>query len=69
MSRNGNCYDNAVVENFFSTLKNELLHSQTYHMRDEVSRGMFAFTEGAIIAIGSIRAWGMRVTAVRASGP
>ena len=26
MSRKGNCYDNAVVESFFSTLKNELVH-------------------------------------------
>jgi transposase InsO family protein len=24
MSRKGNCYDNAVVESFFSTLKNEI---------------------------------------------
>jgi transposase InsO family protein len=26
MSRRGNCYDNAVAESFFSTLKNELVH-------------------------------------------
>ena len=24
MSRRGNCYDNAVMESFFSTVKNEL---------------------------------------------
>jgi transposase InsO family protein len=30
MSRKGNCYDNAVAESFFSTLKNELVHHQTY---------------------------------------
>lgn len=29
MSRKGNCYDNAVAESFFSTLKNELVHHQT----------------------------------------
>jgi len=46
MSRKGNCYDNAVAESFFSTLKNELLHHQTYHTRDEASREIFAFIEG-----------------------
>lgn len=46
MSRKGNCYDNVVAESFFSTLKNELLHHQTYHTRDEASREIFAFIEG-----------------------
>jgi putative transposase len=46
MSRKGNCYDNAVAESFFSTLKNELTHYQTYHSRDEASRAIFAFIEG-----------------------
>ena len=46
MSRKGNCYDNAVAESFFSTLKNELIHHQTYHTRDEASRDIFAFIEG-----------------------
>jgi putative transposase len=46
MSRKGNCYDNAVAESFFSTLKNELIHHQTYHTRDDASREIFAFIEG-----------------------
>lgn len=46
MSRKGNCYDNAVAESFFSTLKNALIHHQTYHTRDEASRDIFAFIEG-----------------------
>jgi putative transposase len=46
MSRKGNCYDNAVAESFFSTLKNELIHHQTYGTRDEASRDIFAFIEG-----------------------
>jgi len=46
MSRKGNCYDNAVAESFFSTLKNELVHHQTYHTREEASREIFAFMEG-----------------------
>lgn len=46
MSRKGNCYDNAVAESFFSTLKNELIHHQAYHTRDEASREIFGFIEG-----------------------
>lgn len=46
MSRKGNCYDNAVAESFFSTLKNELIHHQTYHTREEAGREIFAFIEG-----------------------
>jgi transposase InsO family protein len=46
MSRKGNCYDNAVAESFFSTLKNELIHHQTYQSRDDASREIFAFIEG-----------------------
>ena len=46
MSRKGNCYDNAIAESFFSTLKNELVHHQTYQTRDDASREIFAFIEG-----------------------
>jgi len=30
MSRKGNCYDNAVIENFFGILKSEFLYTQTF---------------------------------------
>ncbi|MEG1809385.1 MAG: integrase core domain-containing protein [Oscillospiraceae bacterium] len=30
MSRKGNCLDNAVIENFFGPLKNELLYLQKF---------------------------------------
>ena len=46
MSRKGNCYDNAVAESFFSTLKNELIHHRTYQTREEASRDIFLFIEG-----------------------
>lgn len=46
MSRKGNCYDNAVAESFFSTLKNELIHHQTYQTHGEAGREIFAFIEG-----------------------
>ncbi len=30
MSRKGNCYDNAVIESFFGTLKSEFLYTQEF---------------------------------------
>jgi transposase InsO family protein len=40
MSRKGNCYDNAVVENFFGILKTELLYLQKFespeHFKSEL---------------------------------
>jgi transposase InsO family protein len=32
MSGTGNCYDNAVVENFFGTLKMERVHDVRYQL-------------------------------------
>ena len=34
MSRRGNCWDNAVAESFFSTLKVELVHNMTFLTHD-----------------------------------
>jgi putative transposase len=45
MSRKGNCYDNAVVESFFSTLKNELVHDREFHTREEAQAAVFEFIE------------------------
>ena len=45
MSRKGNCYDNAVVESFFSTLKNELVHEQRFHTREDAQAAVFEFIE------------------------
>jgi len=45
MSRKGNCYDNAVVESFFSTLKNEWTFHQTFHDRDEARAALFDYIE------------------------
>ena len=39
MSRRGNCYDNAVAESFFSSLKNELVQSLHFKTRDEARDG------------------------------
>lgn len=45
MSRKGNCFDNAVVESFFSTLKNELVHDQRFHTREDAQAAVFEFIE------------------------
>ena len=37
MSRKGNCYDNAPMESFWGTLKNELYHYR-YRTREEAIR-------------------------------
>ena len=46
MSRTGNCYDNAVMESFFSTLKCERVHHQDYKTRTEASRDIFEYIAG-----------------------
>ena len=35
MSRRGNCYDNAPMESFWGTLKNELVHHRCYETRQQ----------------------------------
>jgi putative transposase len=45
MSRKGNCYDNAAMESFWSTLKNELVHRVKYRTRAEARRSIFAWIE------------------------
>ena len=45
MSRRGNCYDNAVAESFFSSLKNELVHHRSFNNRDEARTAIFEYIE------------------------
>jgi putative transposase len=45
MSRKGDCYDNAVVESFFSNLKNELTWHRSFVTRDEARRAIFDYIE------------------------
>ena len=45
MSRKGNCWDNAVMESFFATLKKELIHQQRYATREEAKRSLFEYIE------------------------
>lgn len=46
MSRVGNCWDNAVVESFFATLKTELIHHQDYPTREQARLAIFEYIEG-----------------------
>jgi putative transposase len=45
MSGTGNCYDNAVVESFFGTLKMELIHHTAYQTREEAMTDIFLYIE------------------------
>lgn len=46
MSRTGNCYDNAAMESFFSTLKCDQVHAQNYQTRREAKTDIFGYIEG-----------------------
>lgn len=45
MSRRGNCFDNAVAESFFGSLKIEWVHEQRYETRDEARKDIFEYIE------------------------
>ena len=46
MSRRGNCWDNAVVESFFSSLKKERIKRRIYASRQEAKSDVFDYIEG-----------------------
>jgi len=45
MSRKANCWDNAVAESFFGTLKSELVHHEKYKTREEARLSIFDYIE------------------------
>ena len=45
MSRKGNCYDNACVESFFASLKNEMVAFEQFKTRQEAQQKIFAWIE------------------------
>lgn len=45
MSSTGNCYDNAITESFFATLKTELIYEKRYRTRNEARRDIFKYIE------------------------
>jgi putative transposase len=63
MSRRGNCWDNAVVERVFRSLKHEWVSGQVYHNHEEATRDIEAY-----LAFYNHRRWhaaiGQRIPAV-----
>ena len=45
MSRKGNCWDNAIAESFFHSLKVELVYQQVYKTRDMAKQSVFHYIE------------------------
>jgi transposase InsO family protein len=45
MSRTGNCYDNAVTESFFGTLKGECVERASFQTRGQARQAIFEFVE------------------------
>ena len=45
MSRKGNCWDNAVAESFFHSLKVELIHGEQFRTRWQLEREIFDYIE------------------------
>jgi len=45
MGSRGDCFDNAVAESFFATLKKELVHRQTWPTRRELTAEVFEYIE------------------------
>jgi putative transposase len=46
MSGKGNCYDNAAMESFWGTLKNEWVNYQKYQTRSQARTDIFSYIEG-----------------------
>jgi putative transposase len=45
MSRKGNCWDNAVAESFFHTLKTELIYLEDFDMHEQAQTVVFEYIE------------------------
>jgi len=45
MSRSGNCWDNAAMESFFSSLKTERVRKKVYRSRDQARADVFDYIE------------------------
>jgi putative transposase len=45
MSRKGNCYDNACIESFHSTMKKELVYQTKFRTRKQAERELYIYIE------------------------
>jgi len=55
MSRRGDCWDNAVAESFFATLKVELVHDAIWATREEAHAELFYNGQRRHSALGYLR--------------
>jgi len=55
MSRKGNCWDNAVAESFFHTIKTQLIHHCKFQNVAGAKQALFNYIEVTTIGNGSIR--------------
>ena len=45
MSRKGDCWDNAMMESFFGSLKTEWVYNENYQTREEAKQSLFKYIE------------------------
>lgn len=45
MSRKGNCWDNAAMESFFGSLKEECVGNQVYTSQEQAKQALFEYLE------------------------
>lgn len=45
MSRKGNCWDNAAMESFFGSLKEECVGNQVYSSHEQARQALFEYLE------------------------
>jgi transposase InsO family protein len=45
MSAKGSCYDNAVAESFFHSLKVEAIHGERFQTREQTRQTVFEYIE------------------------
>lgn len=57
MSRRGNCWDNAVAESFFSSLKKERVRKRVYKTRDMARADVFDYIEAFTIKLVVTPIW------------
>ena len=46
VGRTGQCWDNAVAESFFATIKTELLHQRPWSTKTQAHQAIFSYIEG-----------------------
>lgn len=54
MSRKGNCWDNAVAENFFKIIKSEMVYHSLFKTIPEAKVAIFEFMKFGTTKKGSI---------------